>query len=201
MEEARVFAYGTLLGEDDMEGILGRRPARMHSEVSGFKVAGSVEAGGTGQKAAAPSKGSKLEGDIMGVTGEELGLIDARMPAELGRVSAKAGEHRVWIYVLEGKIRQEDCNEDGLGSGILTLTNRRIAFDKTVSRIADFSKRMGDTKLDIPLEEVEEVWKEGVLTRKACVRARGAHAGTYKFGVFSAGSWVSEMQEALDSRS
>jgi hypothetical protein len=41
----------------------------------------------------------------------------------------------------EKKIRQEDCNEDTLGSGILTLTNKRIAFDKTRGRIADFSKK------------------------------------------------------------
>ena len=31
----------------------------------------------------------------------------------------------------EKKIRQEDCNEDTLGSGILTITNKRIAFDKS----------------------------------------------------------------------
>jgi hypothetical protein len=45
----------------------------------------------------------------------------------------------------EKKIRQEDCNEDSLGSGILTLTNKRIAFDKTKGRIMDFSKKFGET--------------------------------------------------------
>ena len=38
----------------------------------------------------------------------------------------------------EKKIRQEDCNEDSLGSGILTLTNKRVAFDKKKGRIMDF---------------------------------------------------------------
>ena len=30
----------------------------------------------------------------------------------------------------EKKIKQEDCSEDELGAGILTLTNKRTAFDK-----------------------------------------------------------------------
>jgi len=41
----------------------------------------------------------------------------------------------------EKKIRQEDCSEDTFGSGILTVTNKRIAFDKTKGRIMDFSKK------------------------------------------------------------
>jgi len=35
----------------------------------------------------------------------------------------------------EKKIKQEDCSEDSLGSGILTLTNKRLAFDKTRARM------------------------------------------------------------------
>jgi hypothetical protein len=35
----------------------------------------------------------------------------------------------------EKRLKQEDCNEDTLGSGILTLTNQRLAFDKTQSWI------------------------------------------------------------------
>ena len=31
----------------------------------------------------------------------------------------------------EKRLKQEDCSEDSLGSGILTLTNKRLAFDKT----------------------------------------------------------------------
>ena len=30
----------------------------------------------------------------------------------------------------EKRVRQEDCNEDTMGVGILTLTNKRAAFDK-----------------------------------------------------------------------
>ena len=51
----------------------------------------------------------------------------------------------------EKRLKQEDCNEDGLGTGVLTLTNKRIAFDKRTSRIADFSTKMGETVIDLSL--------------------------------------------------
>ena len=53
----------------------------------------------------------------------------------------------------EKKVKQEDCSEDNLGSGVLTLTNRRIAFDKTRARMMDFSKHFGETLVDIQLKE------------------------------------------------
>ena len=43
----------------------------------------------------------------------------------------------------EKRIKQEDCSEDNLGAGILTLTNKRLAFDKTRARMMDFSKHVG----------------------------------------------------------
>ena len=39
----------------------------------------------------------------------------------------------------EKRLKQEDCNEDELGTVVLTLTHNRIAFDKRKSRIAVFS--------------------------------------------------------------
>ena len=54
----------------------------------------------------------------------------------------------------EKRLKQEDCNEDELGTGVLTLTNQRIAFDKRKSRIADFSTKMGETVIDVPLNAV-----------------------------------------------
>lgn len=98
----------------------------------------------------------------------------------------------------ERRIRQEDCSEDGLGPGILTLTNRRIAFDKTRARIMDFTKRVGDTVLDVPLGDVTRTWKEGLLMKKACFSARTPDGErTYKFGVFNTGAWVESIEEAL----
>ena len=100
----------------------------------------------------------------------------------------------------EEKIRQEDCSEDTLGSGILTLTSKRLAFDKSTGRIMDFSKRFGDTVLDVPLGEITRVWKEGRLIKKVCFSAKrdgGGEEKTYKFGVFSTGGWLETVQDAL----
>jgi len=68
----------------------------------------------------------------------------------------------------EKRVRQEDCNEDTMGIGILTLTNKRVAFDKKHARVMDFSGSIGDTILDVPLENITKVWKEGLLMKKVC---------------------------------
>ncbi len=99
----------------------------------------------------------------------------------------------------EERIKQEDCSEDSLGSGILTLTNRRLAFDKARGRIMDFSKKLGDTVMDVPLGEVTEAWKEGRFIKKVCFTARqGGVEKTYKFGVFNTGDWLETIQDALE---
>ncbi len=100
----------------------------------------------------------------------------------------------------EKKIRQEDCNEDNLGQGILTLTNRRVAFDKTRGRIMDFAKKFGDTVIDVQLDKITKVWKEGLLIKKICITADIAdEEKTFKFGVLGTGSWVKSIQKAKDS--
>jgi len=101
----------------------------------------------------------------------------------------------------EKKIKQEDCSEDNLGSGILTLTNKRLAFDKTRSRIMDFSKHMGDTILDISLNNVVKTWKEGLLIKKVCFTAKtGEDEQTYKFGVFNTKSWLKSIDETINNK-
>lgn len=98
----------------------------------------------------------------------------------------------------ERRLRQEDCSEDALGSGILTLTNHRIAFDKTRARLMDFSKHIGETIMESPLSDVKEVWKEGLLMKKVCIRTQDGK--TYKFGVLNSGGWTDAIQDALDSK-
>ena len=99
----------------------------------------------------------------------------------------------------EKKIRQEDCSEDKFLGGILTLTNRRIAFDKTKGRIMDFKKEFGDTVIEIMLKDVEKVWKEGLLMKKVCFSTKTNEGKeTFKFGVFSNGSWLESIQDAID---
>ena len=98
----------------------------------------------------------------------------------------------------EERIIQEDCSEDSVGSGILTLTNIRIAFDRTKGRIADFSKKFGDTVIDVPLNQVIEVGKEGWLVKKVWIKVKTAEEEkTYKFGVYNNKNWLKKIQEAI----
>ena len=101
----------------------------------------------------------------------------------------------------EKRVKQEDCNEDNLGPGILTLTNKRLAFDKTKSRIMDFTKRMGETVLDIPLEDVTKSWKEGLFIKKVCFTAKTNDGEqTYKFGVFNTKGWLKSIEQAIKEK-
>ena len=98
----------------------------------------------------------------------------------------------------ERRIKQEDCSEDNLGVGILTLTNKRLAFDKTRARIMDFSKHIGDTILDVPLEDVVKTWKEGLLMKKICFTAKTDEGEkTFKFGVFNTKNWLKTIEKSI----
>ena len=99
----------------------------------------------------------------------------------------------------EKKIKQEDCSEDELGAGILTLTNKRIAFDKTRARMMDFSKHFGETIIDVSLGDVKKTWKEGLLMKKICFTAKTNEGNmTYKFGVFNTNGWLKSIEKTID---
>ena len=101
----------------------------------------------------------------------------------------------------EKRLKQEDCNEDKIGAGILTLTNKRIAFDKTQARMMDFSKRFGDTVIDVPLNDVTKVWKEGRLIKKVCFTAQTKEGEqTYKFGVFNTKDWLKNIENSIEHK-
>ena len=98
----------------------------------------------------------------------------------------------------EKRIKQEDCSEDNLGIGILTLTSKRVAFDKTKARIMDFSKHMGETIVDIPLKDITKTWKEGLLMKKICITAKTDEGEkTFKFGVFNTKSWLKSIESSI----
>ena len=100
----------------------------------------------------------------------------------------------------EKRLKQEDCSEDNLGSGILTLTNQRLAFDKSRARLLDFSKHMGDTIMDIPLGNVSKTWKEGLLMKKVCFTAKTSKGEeTFKFGVFNTKDWLKNIDKAINN--
>lgn len=99
----------------------------------------------------------------------------------------------------EKRLKQEDCSEDSLGSGILTLTNKRLAFDKTKARMMDFTKHFGETVIDVSLGDVQKVWKEGLIMKKVCFTANTKEGKkTYKFGVFNSGGWVDSIEDARE---
>ncbi len=99
----------------------------------------------------------------------------------------------------EKRLKQEDCSEDNLGSGILTLTNKRLAFDKTQSRMMDFSKRFGDTVVDVKLNDVVKTWKEGRLMKKVCFTAKTNEGEkTFKFGVMGTNNWLKTIELAIE---
>lgn len=98
----------------------------------------------------------------------------------------------------EKRLKQEDCHEDNLGAGILTLTNKRLAFDKTQARMMDFSKHFGDTVVDVKLNNVIKAWKEGMLMKKVCFTAKTDEGEkTYKFGVFNTKDWLQNIEKAI----
>ena len=102
----------------------------------------------------------------------------------------------------EKKIIQEDCSEDSIGSGILTLTNMRVAFDKTKGRIADFTKKIGETVIDIPLNQIIEVGKEGWLVKKVWIKVKTSDGEkTYKFGVYNTTKWLETLQKTIQNKS
>ena len=102
----------------------------------------------------------------------------------------------------EKKIMQEDCSEDSIGSGILTLTNMRVAFDKTKGRIADFTKKIGETVINIPLNQIIEVGKEGWLVKKVWIKVKTADdEKTYKFGVYNTTKWFETLQKTIQNKS
>jgi hypothetical protein len=99
----------------------------------------------------------------------------------------------------ERRIKQEDCHEDSLGAGILTLTSKRIAFDKTQARMMDFSKRFGDTVVNVLLGDISEAWKEGWLMKKVCIKIKTKDGEKiHKFGVLGTSGWLNAIQEAMN---
>ena len=69
----------------------------------------------------------------------------------------------------EKLVLQEDCYEDHLKNGLLTLTNQRLLFEKTEGTLATLSKRTGELLLNIPLVKIKASKGEGFLLKKVVV--------------------------------
>jgi hypothetical protein len=93
-------------------------------------------------------------------------------------------------------IVQEDCAEDCLKNGILTLTSQRILFEKTEGKMATFWKEAGDLLLDIDLTKISNVKAHGFLIAKITI---GVGEHIYKFGVFNPGKWEKLIRKQIAS--
>ena len=94
----------------------------------------------------------------------------------------------------EKLILQEDCSEDKLKNGLLTLTNQRIFFEKTEGTLATLSKKTGKLLLDISINEIKESKTEGFLLKKVVITT--VHGDVYKFGVLNNSKWAKEIEKA-----
>jgi hypothetical protein len=86
----------------------------------------------------------------------------------------------------------EDCSEDTLKSGILTLTNKKLTFEKTKGRIATLSKELLGEKIEIEIKDISQARSEGRIIKKLVVELRKSDQ-IYKFGVLNPGHWAKEI--------
>jgi hypothetical protein len=95
----------------------------------------------------------------------------------------------------EKLIMQEDCAEDKLKNGILTLTNQRLICEKTEGRMTTLSKKTEEVLLDIPLEKISISKSEGFIIAKVVVELSDR---SYKFGVLNTGHWAKEIMSQVN---
>jgi hypothetical protein len=91
----------------------------------------------------------------------------------------------------EKLILEEDCSEVKLGSGILSLTNQRIIFEKTEGNLTTLNKKIGIAVLNENLDKIGNVHAEGFILTKVVLEIGSSK---YKFGVFSSKKWAKEIE-------
>ncbi|MGI0044438.1 MAG: hypothetical protein ACRD47_12075 [Nitrososphaeraceae archaeon] len=95
----------------------------------------------------------------------------------------------------ERLIMQEDCAEDKLKNGILSLTNQRLIFEKTEGRMTTLSKKTEEVLLDIPLEKISASKSEGFIIARVVVELSDR---SYKFGVLNTGHWAKQIMTQVN---
>jgi hypothetical protein len=99
----------------------------------------------------------------------------------------------------EKNVLFEDCSEDTLKSGILTLTTRKLAFEKTKGRIATLSKELLGEKIEFELKDIAQARSEGRIIKKLVIELNDSNK-TYKFGVLNPGNWVKEIKLQMEDQ-
>ena len=93
-------------------------------------------------------------------------------------------------------VLQEDCSEDNLKNGILTLTNKQLVFEKTKGRMITLSKKLLTEKLEIKFHEISNIKSEGIIIKKLVLVLK--NDTIYKFGVLNPKNWAKEIQIQID---
>ncbi len=93
-------------------------------------------------------------------------------------------------------ILQEDCAEDHLKNGILTLTTQRLLFEQTEGKVTTFWKEAGELILDIDLDRITKVESHGFIIAKVTI---GLGDKVYKFGVLNPGKWNKAIKKQIAS--
>ena len=96
----------------------------------------------------------------------------------------------------EKMVLQEDCSEEKLKSGILTLTNQRIIFQNTKGNLTTLSKKLDSLMLDIELTSIKWVRTEGFVITKVVVATDNE---IFKFSVFNTKKWAREIKMQMQS--
>lgn len=96
----------------------------------------------------------------------------------------------------EKMVLQEDCSEEKLKSGILTLTNQRIVFQNTKGNLATLSKKLDSLMLDIELNSIKSVRTEGFVITKVVISTDNK---IFKFSVFNTKRWAQEIRIRMQS--
>lgn len=91
----------------------------------------------------------------------------------------------------EKLVLEEDCSEVKLGSGILSLTNQRIIFEKTEGNLTTLNKKIGNAILNVTLDKVGNVNAEGLILTKVVIQIDNSK---YKFSVFNSKKWAKEIE-------
>jgi hypothetical protein len=91
----------------------------------------------------------------------------------------------------EKLVLEEDCSEVKLGSGILSLTNQRIIFEKTEGNLTTLNKKIDNALLNVTLDKVGNVNAEGFILTKVVVQIDNSK---YKFSVFNNKKWAKEIE-------
>ena len=95
-------------------------------------------------------------------------------------------------------ILQEDCSEDNLKNGILTLTTKKIFFEKTKGRMVTLTKKLLSEKTEIEFNQISKYKSEGMIIKKLVILLYDEKI--YKFGVLSPGRWVKEIQFQINKK-